>query len=431
METSIKKLPNSRVEIFFKIPKEEFEKFREKSILKFGQELKTEGFRPGKAPKEVIEKEIGEARILEEAVRVILEGNYPKVVLENKIEPITQPEVEVLPPTFSKSGGLTLKASLTVFPEIKLPDYKKIASQIKRNKVLVEEAEIEDALCWLQKSRAKFTLKNKPAEKGDFLEIDFSSPQIEAGLKRKDGFILGEGQFIPGFEENLIGMTNGEAKDFSLKFPKNHFKKDMAGKNFDFKVRVRSVQTMELPEVSDEWAKSLGNFNDLVALKNNLKEGINIEKEMAENQRVRQEILEKLGNNSKIEIPEILIEREKNIILDELKEKIAGVLKMPFEEYLTKIKKTEKEVKDSFLEEAQKRAKYNLILREISILEEIGVSEEEIKDEMNKLLKSYSIEKIKELDLEKLKLYIESEIKKEKTLAKLESFTNKTANSEQ
>jgi trigger factor len=425
MEISVKKLPNSRVEIFFKIPREEFEKFREKSILKFGQELKTEGFRPGKAPKELIEKEVGEARILEEAVKEVIEENYPKVVLENKIEPITQPEVEVLSPTnLETGGGFELRASLIVFPEIKLPDYKKIASQIKRNKVLVEETEVEDALRWIQKSRAKFTLKNQPAEKGDFVEIDFSSPQIEAGFQRKDGFILGEGQFVPGFEENLVGMTNGEAKDFSLKFPESHFRKDLAGKSFDFKVRVDSIQKMELPEVNDSWAKGFGNFNDLSSLRKSLREGINIEKEIAESQRVRQEILEKLSDNSKVEIPEILIEREKNVILDELKEKIGAVLKMPFEEYLTKIKKTEKELKESFLEEAQKRVKYDLILRGISLKEKIGVSEEEIKEEIDKMIKNYSVEKVKELDLEKLKLYIESEIKKEKTLAKLESFAN-------
>jgi trigger factor len=422
METSVKKLANSRVEIFFKIPREEFEKFRGKAILKFGQELKIEGFRLGKAPKEVIEKEIGEVRILEEAVRELLEENYPKLVSENKIDPLTQPEVEVLPPANSINGGVEFKASLFVFPEIKLPDYKKIASQIKRNKVLVEEAEIEEGLRRIQKSRAKFTLKNQPAEKGDFIEIDFSSPQIEAGFQRKDGFILGEGHFIPGFEENLIGMTNGESKNFSLKFPKNHFKKDMAGKTFDFKVRVNSVQKMELPEINDEWVKGLGDFNDLASIKNSLREGINTEKEMAESQRIRQEILEKLSDNSKMEIPEILIEREKNVILDELKEKIAEVLKMPFEEYLTKIKKTEKELKDSFFEEAQKRAKYDLILREVAIREEIGASEEEIKEKLNKMVKNYSIDKVKELDLEKLKLYIESEIRKEKTLAKLESF---------
>jgi len=424
MEISVKKLPNSRVEIFFKVSKEEFEKFREKSILKFGRELKTEGFRPGKAPKEVIEKEVGEARILEEAVKEVIEENYPKVVLENKIEPITQPEIEVLPQTnLETGGGLELKVSFIVFPEIKLPDYKKIAFQIKRNKVLIEETEVEDALRWLQKSRAKFTLKNQPAEKGDFIEIDFSSPQIEAGFQRKDGFILGEGQFIPGFEENLVGMTNGEVKNFSLKFPGNHFKKELAGKSFDFKVKVNSIQKMELPEVNDNWAKGFGNFNDLSSLRESLKEGINIEKEVAESQRVRQEILEKLNDNSKVETPEILIEREKSIIFDELKEKIAGVLKMPFEEYLTKIKKTEKELKESFLEEAQKRAKYDLILRGISLKEKIEVSEEEIKEEIDKMIKNYSVEKVKELDLEKLKLYIESEIRKIKTLNLLEGLS--------
>jgi len=424
METSVKKLENSRLEIIFKVQKEEFEKFREKAILKFGQEFKIEGFRPGKAPKEVIEREVGEARILEEATRQLVEESYPKVILENKIEPITQPEIEVLPPTDKISGGgFEFKASLTILPEIKLPDYKKIASKIKRNKILVEETEIENALRWIQKSRAKFTLKNQPAERGDFIDFEFSSSQIESGSKRKDAFILGEGQFLPGFEENLVGMQNLQEKSFNLKFPDNYFKKDLAGKDIEFKVKMNSVQKMELPEMNDGWAKGLGNFNNLVSLKNNLKEGMAAEKEITESQRVGQEILDKLSDNSKVEIPEVLIEREKNVILDELKEKVSTALKIPFEEYLAKIKKTEKELKDTFKEEAQKRSKYDLILREISLKEKIEVSEDEIKEEINKIVKDHPVEKIKELDLENLKLYIKSEIRKIKTLQKLESLT--------
>jgi len=435
MEVSVKKLQNSQVEIIFKVPKEEFEKFREKAILKFGQEIKIEGFRPGKAPKERIEKEIGETRILEEAIKQLMEEHYPKVIAENKLEPIVQPEIEVLPPTNAIDGRFEFKVSLTIIPEIKLPDYKKISNQIKRNKILVEEAEIESALRWIQKSRAKFTLKNQPAENGDFVEIEFSSPQIESGLKRKDGFILGEGQFVPGFEDNLVGMQNSQEKTFSLKFPQDYSKKDMAGKSFDFRVKLQSVQKMELPEINDDWAENLGNFESLASLKNSLKEGISKEKEMAESQRVRQEILEKLADNSKVEIPEVLIEREKSLILDELKEKVATALKIPFEEYLAKINKTEKELKDTFSDEAQKRSKYDLILREISLKEKIEVSEDEIKEEISKIMKNHPVEKIKELarqnfggqnlgglDLEKLKLYIKGEIKKIKVIKLLEGL---------
>lgn len=423
MEISVKKLENLRVEIVFKVPKEEFEKFREKAILKLGQDLKIEGFRPGKAPREVVERGVGEVKILEEATRQLVEESYPKAILENKIEPIAQPEIEVLKSEDPSNNFFSFKASLFILPEIRLPDYKKVASQIKRNKVLIEETEIENALRWIQKSRAKFSLKAEPCEKSDFIEIEFSSPQIDSGLKRKDAFILGDGHFLPDFEENLVGMKNSQEKNFSLKFPENYFKKDIAGKDVEFKVKINSVQKMELPEMSDEWAKSFGNFNDLISLRNSLKEGVIKEKEIAESQRVRQEILEKLSDNSKFEIPEVLIEREKEVILGELKEKVSSSLNIKFEEYLDKIKKTEKEIRDTFSEEAKKKAKYDLILREISLKEKIEVSDEEIKKEITHIFQNQADEKIKELDLENLKLYIKSEIRKIKTLNFLESLS--------
>ena len=423
MEVSFKKTSGPRAEIVFNVKKEEFEEFKEKAISKLGQSFKKEGFRPGKVPKEVVEKEVGESQILEEAVKILVGDNYSKILSDNKISPLSQPEVEVLKPSGAENDFFEFKASFFIFPEVKLPDYKKIAAKIKRNKPSVEEREIEDALSWLQKSRAKLTLKSQPAEKGDFVEINFSSPQLEAGLERKDGFILGEGQFVLGFEENLVGMTNGQEKEFSLTFPHDYPKKEMAGKTFQFKVKVNSVQKVELPEINNEWVKCLGNFNDLSSLKNNIREGILTEKEITESQRIRQEVLTRLGETSEVEIPELLIEREKDIMLDGMKAKIIEVLKINFEEYLAKVKKTEKEIKDSFSEEAAKRAKYDLILREISIREGINTTEEEIKEETNKILKSFSINKAKELDLENLKLYIESEIKKEKTLKFLESLS--------
>jgi len=423
MELSLKKISGSRAEVLFKIPKDEFKKFKEKAISVFSQEVKKEGFRPGKAPKELIEKEVGEIAILEEAVKLLVEENLPKLILENKVELLSQPEIEALKPTDIRNDFFEFKTSFFIFPEVRLPDYKKIASQAKRKKVIIEDKEIDDALHWIQKSRAKLTLKNKPAEKGDFIEIDFSSPQIEEGLKRKDGFILGEGQFVSGFEENLIGMMNGQGKEFSLKFPENHPKKEMAGKNFDFKVKINSVQRAELPEINDEWARDLGNFKDLASFRNNIEEGLAMEKDIIEGQRIKQEIMTKLGEKIDAETPELLIEREKNIMLDGFRAKIDEVIKMPFEEYLAKIKKSEKDIKDSFDEEAKRRVKYDLILREISIKEKINVSDGEIKEEVSRILKNFSVDKVKELDLEKLKLYIESEIRKEKTLKFLEKLS--------
>jgi trigger factor len=320
--------------------------------------------------------------------------------------------------------------------KVELPDYKKIASQIEKKKIEISEKEIEESLLWLQKSWAKSTLKNQPAEKGDFVEISFSSPEIEEGKENKDAFLLGQGYLIPGFEENLVGMKENQEKEFFLKFPKNHFQKELAEKEVKFRVKMNSVKKIELPAINDDWARVLGSFPDLKSLKKSVREGIKIEKELKESERIRQEILGKIIENSNFEVPEILIEAERNRILDNLKREVQRILKIPFEDYLRKIQKSEAQLRESFLKEAQKNIRDYLVIKEIAKKEKIEISEEEINQELNKVLKNYPAEKIRklahlnfgkenldELDLEKLRLYIEDEIKNERVLQSLESYT--------
>ena len=421
MKTEIKKLPKSQIEILFEVSAEEFQKFIEKAIFELGKDLEVEGFRKGKVPKEILKKEISREKIFNKAMEMAVRENYFRAVFENKIEPISKPEIEILP----AKEGLFFKATFSILPEIILPDYKKIATEVKGKEIFVEGKEIEDALLYLQKSRAKFIFENRPAKKGDFVEIEFQSPQIEDGLKRKDNFILGEGHFAFGFENNLEGMALGQEKDFSLKFPENYFQKNLAGKLIDFKVRMISVQKMELPEINDQFAKSLGRFENLENLKKSISQGIKIEKENHESQRIRGEILEKINKETKAEIPEVLVETEKRRMLEDLKNLVSERLKITFEEYLTKIQKTEKELLDSFSAEAGKKVKIALILREISKREKIEVSEEEMKIAINEFLKNYPVEKTKKLDLDQLKSYYEEAIRNEKALQMLENLVHK------
>ena len=423
MKTEIKKLPKSQIEILFEISAEEFQKFIEKAIFELAKDLEIEGFRKGQAPKEIIIQKIGQDKILASATQLAAEENYFREIFAQKFEVISQPKIEILSaPSFD--GGLTFKAVFAILPEIILPDYKKIASEIKRKEIFVSEKEIDDVLNWLQRSRAKFIFENRPAKRGDFVEIEFQSPQVENGLKRKDNFILGEGHFVFGFENNLEGMMPAQEKEFSLQFPKDYPQKNLAGQAVNFKVKMNSVQRMELPEINDEFAKNLGKFENLIGLKENIKEGIKMEKENLESQRIREEILEKIMGETKSEIPEVLIETEKKRMLEDLKNFVLEKLKLTFEEYLKKIQKTEKELLDSFSNEAEKKVRSALILKEISKREKIEASEEKIKMAVNEFLKDYpSPEKAKkELDLEKLKSYYEEVIGNEKTLQMLEGL---------
>ncbi|XOB42010.1 MAG: trigger factor [Candidatus Nealsonbacteria bacterium] len=286
METSIKKLPKSQIEILVRVPVEEFNNFVEKATLDLGKELEIKGFRKGKVSKEIVEKEIGPGRILEEAANQAIKENYFKAISENKIEAISKPEIEVL--KLTPGNPFEFKAKISVLPEVKLPDYKQIASQVKRREVVVTKEEIE---------------------------------------------------------------------------------------------RLRT------------------------------------EKERIEKERVRQEILDKIAENSQIEISEVLVESEKKRMLESLKQQVPQILQIKFEDYLAKIQKTEKELLDSFLPEAQRKIKNSLVLKEIERRENIEVSEKEIKEEIDKISKIYP-----DLDQNQLKEYSESVIRNKKTFQFLENF---------
>ena len=380
MKTSVKKLSNSEVELEIEVPAEELNRFIEKACFNLGKDLEIRGFRKGKVPKEIIEKQIGQEKILIEAANLAVDETYRKAVSENKIEAIFQPKVEIK--KLAQGNPFVFSARTAVLPEIKLPDYKKIGSRVKRKEVKVEDKEIETALKWLQKSRAKFTVKNQPAQKGDFVEIEYSSPQIGQEVQ-KDAFVLGEGHFLPGFEEKMIGMKSGEEKENII------LNKD--GKEVVLKVKIISVQNVELSEINDEFAKSAGEFENLDALKKNVKQGIVLEKERAERIRARQEILHRIGEKAKVEIPDVLIENEQEQMLENLKKMVSERLKISFQDYLKKLGKTEEQVSDSFLLESQKKVRNYLILREIGKRE---LDSEEIKKyttEAEKIEKTFQL----------------------------------------
>jgi len=391
MKSIIKELPKSEVEMEIEVPAEEFGRFIEQVTLDLGKDLEIKGFRKGKAPKQIIEEHFGPDKILIEAAEMAVRENYRKAVLENKIEAILQPKIEIK--KLAKGNEFIFSAKTAVLPEVELPDYQKIASKVERRKVSVGEKEIGEVLKWLQKSRASFSLKNQPAQKGDFVEIEYWLPENKEVIK--DAFILGEGRFIPGFEEKLIGMKDGDEK-----------------KEISLRIKMKSVQNVELPEITDEFVKNLGKFDNLEALKKSIKEGINLEKRQSEKLRVRNEILEKISEKTKVEIPGVLIEAEQKQMLENIKknvlenlnpvrdsegreevqkESISNGVKISWENYLRRIKKTEKEILDSLLPQVQKRIKNFLLLKEIGKREFDSKGIKEYTEEAEKIEKIFQI----------------------------------------
>ncbi len=421
MKAEIKKLPKSQLEITFEVTAEEFKEHTAHAVEHLKHHVKVDGFREGKAPASMIEEKLKPEVLLMEAGEHAVQHVYSEYILANKLEPVGQPEVNIK--KIAKGSEFIFTATITVLPDVELPDYKEIAKTVKGKEISVTEEEIQESINYMQKTRAKFIAKNEPAENKDFVEIKYQNKDINEGKEVDDKFILGEGGFMKGFEDAIVGMKAGEEKEVTVKFPENAPRKDLAGKDASFKVKLVSAQKMELPEINDEFAKQLGAFDTLVALKASMKDGITLEKTEQEKQRVRGEILDKVAEKAKFEMPVAMVEYEQERLLEDLKNKITEQIKISFEEYLASIKKTEAEIKETYLKEAEKRLRGYLVLRELGKLEKVEVTEKEVEDEVEKSVKNYSKEQLAQIDINQLKEYTKGVIQNEKIFQILENLS--------
>ncbi len=419
MFKKINKLPKSEIELEFEINAEEFNSFVKKSFREISQNLEVKGFRKGTVPENIAKEHINQQAVLSKAAEQVAQKEYDQYLSENNIDPISYPELIV--DKLAENNEFLFKIKVTVLPDLDLPDYKNIAKKVDKKTTEVKDQEIIQTLEWIQKTRAKKIIKQGAAERGDLVEIEYYSPETK---EQKDTFLLGEGKLIPGFEEYIIGMNAGEEKkEIRITLPVNHNIKEMAGKEIIFKIKLINVYKMEIPELTDDFAKSIGEFKNIENLKENVKQGIQQEKEQGEKERRRSEILQQIAEKTKVEIPSILIEKEQKNLINNLKEQVKNRMNLSFEDYLNQIKKTEKEVSDSLLIEAEKRVKQFLILKEITKLEKVEATEEEIKKESDIFLKKYKStpEAKQDIDEDKLRVYTEEAVKNEKVLQLLES----------
>lgn len=428
MVTKLEKLPQSKIKIEVTIPAVDFEEYIDEAYKLLAREVKADGFRPGKAPRQVVKQRIDEGRALQEAADLALRDTYLKILDEHKLEPLGSPEIKVL--KLAPGNEFIYEAELFVLPEITLADYKNISSKMLRQRsndeIEVSEKELKDALNWLVNSRAKFVGVKRAAKKGDKLEIDFDVFQggapIENGRSQNHPLILGEGRFVPGFEEELEGMQEGEEKEFSLNFPDDYHEKSLAGKPAEFKVKIRSVLKKETPELNDAFAASLGQFKALGELEESVKSGLKQEKEAKAKEETRIAIISKIAEESRFEAPDILVEGELSKMVGEFKTEVAQ-MGLEFEKYLSGIKKSEDELKKEWRNKAEQRVKIGLVLRAIAEKEKIEPTEQEIEEEAGKILRSYgSTEQVgKNIDSARLREYTRNAVINEKTFQFLES----------
>lgn len=426
----IKKLPKSKIEFKITVPWEKWERYLDLAAGEISKDFKIPGFRPGKASRNLIEQKIGKGAILNGAAEKAVQKSYVDFVINEKLEVIGQPEIKI--EEIKEGKDLEYTASVAVMPKIEIKDgykkaIKKINGEYAEKPVAANEEEVNLELEKLAASRVKLVTVAREARNNDSVEIDFSvlinGVPIENGTGKKHPLIIGRGVFIPGFEENIIGMKEGEEKEFELEFPKDYHKKDLAGKKAVFKVKLSLVQERQTPEINDDFAKSLGNFENLEALKKNIQEGMEHENKHKMEDQKKNEYIEKIIENSVVDLPEILAEQETHQMLHEFEHQLQS-MGMNLDQYLLQLKKDKKELEKDWLPQAEKRVKSALALKEIAKLEEIKVDSKEIEEEMNKTLQYYKNVKNmeKNIDMERLYNYVKGNLENEKVfqfLAKL------------
>jgi trigger factor len=389
MNTKKGEIKKGEEELEVELSFQEFWPYVEKACRKISKSMNVPGFRPGQVPFSILEKKVGSEVIYQEAAQEAINQTYLKALEQEKIDFIGAPQINIT--KLAPLNPFSYKIRVALRPQIKLGDYTKLKSRKKR--VQLDPNKVEEVLNNLRKLQAKEIVVNRPAQKGDKVDMDFNiyldKVPIEGGASKHYPVIIGEGKLVPGFEEQLIGLKKGEEKTFTLKFPKNYFQKNLRGKETEVKVKINEVYEVKLPPLSDQFAQSISKFSTLAELKKQLAQNLQKEAENKEQQRFELALLEELINQSEFgEIAPLLIKQEAQKMVEEMKRDIES-RGAKFEEYLQSIKKTKEELEEDFKEQAEKRIKSALILQKIAEREKITVTPEEVNKEIASLLRLY------------------------------------------
>lgn len=384
-------LPKSQMEFIVELTADELKPFVDWAVEEISKHRKISGFRPGRAPYKIVAREVGEMFIYQTAANEAAEATLSKIVNEEKLEVVNRPNIEVQ--KLAPGNNFIFKATVSLAPNVSACDFSKI--KVKPIvEVAVEQKEIEKITDELRRLRAKETLENKTAEKGDKVEIEFETfvdgVAVEGDKAKKHFVHIGEGAMIPGFEDNLVGLKAGDEKNFELEFPKSYHQKNLSGKKAAFKVSLSAVYRVEPPERNDEFAQTLG-LKTFMDLEKNITDNIKQEKELKETQRFELEIIDALIEKSSFsEIPDELIDDEAHKMVHELEDNVTRQ-GMKFDDYLTHLKKSEADLRLDFVPEAIKRVKIALLMRAVAKSEGLTASAEEVEQEIERTIASYKL----------------------------------------
>ncbi|MDQ0156154.1 trigger factor [Robertmurraya andreesenii] len=361
------------------------------AFKKVVKQVNVPGFRKGKMPRGMFEKRFGVESLYQDAIDYLLPEAYANAIEETGIDPVDRPEIDV--EQIEKGKPVIFKATVTVKPEVKLGEYKGL--EVEKFDTEVTDEEVENELKALQERHAELVVKETAAENGDTVVMDFEGfvddVAFEGGQADNYTLELGSGQFIPGFEEQLVGAAAGEEKDVKVTFPEDYHAAELAGKEAVFKVKIHEVKGKELPTLDDEFAKDADDeVETLDALKEKIKTSLEESKKHEAEHHVRDTAVEKAADNAEIDVPEVMVTNEIDRMMQEFEQRIQ-MQGLNLDLYFQFSGQDEEALREQMKEDAAKRVRINLTLEAIAKEENIEVTPEEVDEELKKMAEMYNM----------------------------------------
>lgn len=397
---SANKVETNKYELEIEISAEAFEAGLQAAYLKAKKNISVPGFRKGHAPRKVVEKEYGEGVFFEDALNAILPAEIDAAVAEAKLTLVTRPDVEVT--EVSKEKGAVVKATCITKPEIEIKDYKGI--EIEKSVKNVTDEDVDHEIDHIrQKGMRIVTVDGRPAQNGDDVVIDFEgfkdNVAFEGGKAENFTLSLGSGQFIPGFEDQIVGHNTGDEFDIDVNFPEDYGSKELAGAPAVFKIKLHEIKEKQLPELDDEFVKDQSEFDTVDELKADIKAKLEESAKKACEQEEEGKLFDKVIEKVEGEIPEVMFDNRTNEMIAEMEQRLASQ-GISLEMYLQYTGQEIDSLKKAYREQAEKQVKLRLALEKIADEEKIEVSDEETEEEFKKMADNYK------MDIEDVKRYV-------------------------
>lgn len=392
MSAKFEKLEGNQGVLTVEVDVEKVDASLDAAFKKVVKQVNVPGFRKGKMPRPLFEKRFGVESLYQDAIDMMLPEAYTAAIDETGIEPVDQPEIDV--EQIEKGKSFIFTAKVTVKPEVKLGEYKGL--EVEKFDTTVTDEDVDSEIKSLQERNAELVVKEEgKAELGDTVVMDFEGfvdgEAFEGGKADNYSLELGSGQFIPGFEDQLVGVGTGESKDVEVTFPEEYHAAELAGKAAVFKVTVHEIKGKELPELDDEFAKDVDDeVETLDALKEKIKSRLEHDKKHEEEHHIQDSVVEQATANSEIDVPQVMIDNEVNRMLQEFEQRLQ-MQGINLELYFQFSGQSEEDLRGQMTEEAGQRVRGSLTLEAIAKAENIEASDEEVNEELEKMSKMYNM----------------------------------------